>query len=233
MSSTVSESLPATTWRFVRIQPFGLKMTPEPTPCSGSSRAFGSTLPVTIRTTAGPALAATSTTAEFSSIVTGWRTEVGSAFGRPGRPPPAVEGARGRSVRRTCHRTRATADEERGGEDRADAGAATRRAADRRRCDRRGDRTRGGLEPVLGGRRVRQPGRSSWRRTTRSGAAGAGEKTELSIGWVSSSWGTSRRSVMNHWLSEGSVRAGRSGGRLVVRAGKAALCPFRPGDRGR
>jgi hypothetical protein len=72
--------LPATTWRFVRIQPFGLKITPEPTPCSGRLTALGSTPSVTMRTTAGPALAATSTIADDSSIVTGCLIEVGSAF---------------------------------------------------------------------------------------------------------------------------------------------------------
>src|SRR4029079_11760308 len=80
LSSTVSLLLPATTWRFVRIQPFGLKITPEPMPCSGRLVALGSTPSETIRTTAGPAFFATSMTADDSSIVTGWVTEVLFAF---------------------------------------------------------------------------------------------------------------------------------------------------------
>ena len=60
---------PATTWWFVRIQPFESKMTPDPMPSWGREpRSFGFTPAVeVIWTTAGPALAAASMIAEDSS----------------------------------------------------------------------------------------------------------------------------------------------------------------------
>src|SRR5260370_21606165 len=62
-----------TTWRFVRIQPAGSKMIPEPTPCSGIVPPSGSVVvPVSvIRTTAGLTLLAASMIAEDSSTATG------------------------------------------------------------------------------------------------------------------------------------------------------------------
>jgi hypothetical protein len=84
LSRTVSWFAPATTWRFVRIQPLLSKMIPEPTPdCSWAVGAFGSIPSVKIRTTDGPAFAATSMIAEFSSTVTGCLTVVELD------PPPA------------------------------------------------------------------------------------------------------------------------------------------------
>jgi len=78
LSSTVSElavvpSAFVTTCLLVRIQPLASKMIPDPTPCSGMELPRASVVvPLTrIRTTAGPALAAASMTADDSSILTG------------------------------------------------------------------------------------------------------------------------------------------------------------------
>ena len=65
----------ATTWWLVRIQPFESKITPEPMP-DVAVASFGSVPAVTIRTTAGPTLAAALIVADCSSTVTGWVTLV-------------------------------------------------------------------------------------------------------------------------------------------------------------
>jgi hypothetical protein len=81
LSSTLRLVVPATTWRFVRIQPLASKMIPEPTPCWVCwTTLFGSMPSVKIRTTDGLAFAATSMMADDSSRLTGCLTVAGFAL---------------------------------------------------------------------------------------------------------------------------------------------------------
>ncbi len=121
-----------------------------------------------------------------SSIVTGWWTEVGSAFVTGASPARPVEGAR-RAQRDERAARREHGGEERRGEDRPDAraraaaarpswtGCATGVGAGSNQCS-----------GVGGVRRRRGPAAAAAQSVRGSGA---GEKNELSIGWVSSSWG--------------------------------------------
>ena len=180
-------SLPATTWRFVRIQPFGSKMTPEPTPLLGhaSAERSGRRPSAMIRTTAGLALAATSMTADDSSIVTGCLTEVAIGVRGRGASGRLVERAGRRSARRPCRPTRGprrASGRREDGPDAAPPRCGARRAAvgpaaagvvaghggrRRRRTSARASRT--------SGRRCR-PARAA---RLGAAAAGAGEKAEL------------------------------------------------------
>ena len=198
--------LPATTWRLVRIQPFGLKITPEPMPCSGRFVALGSTPSETIRTTAGPAFFATSMTADDSSIVTGWVTEVLFAFegvveaGRSSAPV-AVSAANVPPDARTAARSAAETIVPMPLPDRPPAAGCGQAAATTARatvgagaCEAAGElegsNQCSGVAGWFGGA-VQLADVHSLR------GWGAGEKNELSMGWVSSSWGTFRSSVMN------------------------------------